>query len=90
MVAEPAAQVLQLTGHCPIHLQPPVSSDSQLELAVSPASAPALGIFVRPSFVQSGESVSVKLLISGWGMIMHAALCFIVQICVCDVVGTDK
>lgn len=24
VVAEPAAQVLQLTGHCPIHLQPPV------------------------------------------------------------------
>lgn len=26
----------------------------------------------------------------GWGLIMRVLLCFIVQICVCDVVGTDK
>lgn len=28
--------------------------------------------------------------VRGWGLIMHVLLCFIVQICVCDVVGTDK
>lgn len=43
-----------------------------------------------PGFVQAALAGLVPFPFPGWGLIMHVLLCFIVQICVCDVVGTDK
>lgn len=70
---------------------PSTSPNSPVQLTVTSLPLrPAGFFFVCPIAVQSAQSGLAKLPVSGWDMIMHAVLCFIVQICVCDVAGTDK
>lgn len=94
---ELAAEALEVVDHLsPRNLFSLENATPTHRLRVPPFQLATLKM--KPSFPSTGPSVWPGLCpistgwlsappAPGWGLIMHVLLCFIVQICVCDVVG---